>query len=103
MTSRPSTRPPTAPRCPCEGSKGSESVPLSDLAAGGSALLCHVSNGGTAPGRLADLGFVPGTRVDLIRRAPLGDPLELCLRGTHFCLRAREAESVWVHPSPDAP
>ena len=77
-------------------------VPLSGLPAGGSGVLCHVSKGGTTGGRLADLGFVPGTRVDLIRRAPLGDPLELCLRGTHFCLRADEADSVWVHPSPPA-
>ncbi len=103
---------PGPPRCPCEApsSNGagvrlqrSDRVRLSGLAAGDSAVLCHVSEGATAAGRLADLGFVPGTRVDLIRRAPLGDPLELCLRGTHFCLRAREAESVWVHPSPDAP
>ncbi len=111
MTSRSPQRSPGPPRCPCEASPNgggtrlqrSDAVRLSGLAAGGSAVLCHVSKDGTARGRLADLGFVPGTRVEVIRRAPLGDPLELCLRGTHFCLRADEADSVWVHPSPDAP
>ncbi len=111
MISRSPQRSPGPPRCPCEASPNgggtrlqrSDAVRLSGLAAGGSAVLCHVSKGGTARGRLADLGFVPGTRVEVIRRAPLGDPLELCLRGTHFCLRADEADSVWVHPSPDAP
>ena len=41
---------------------------------------------GDAPSvrRLMDLGLVPGTRVRVVRAAPLGDPLELLVRGTHL-------------------
>ena len=46
--------------------------------------------------RLADLGFVPGTRVRVIRRAPLGDPVELELRGFRVCLRRADLGSVYV-------
>jgi Fe2+ transport system protein FeoA len=43
-----------------------------------------------ASGRLADLGLVPGTSVTLVRRAPLGDPLEIELRGFRLCVRAAD-------------
>ena len=46
--------------------------------------------------RLEDLGFVPGTRVTVRRRAPLGDPRVYELRGSQLCLRAREARAVRV-------
>jgi Fe2+ transport system protein FeoA len=98
--------------CACEAPDSGEArtryepsgaVRLSRLPAGRTVVLCRIGNGGAASARLADLGFVPGTRIELIRRAPLGDPMELSLRGAHFCLRGDEADSVWVHPSPDAP
>ncbi len=44
--------------------------------------------------RLLELGFVRGVAVEVIKRAPLGDPLELQLRGYHVSLRAREASRV---------
>jgi ferrous iron transport protein A len=55
---------------------------------------------GEAPAvrRLMDLGLVPGTRVRLVRAAPLGDPLELVVRGTHLSLRRSEAGHVHVEP-----
>jgi ferrous iron transport protein A len=46
--------------------------------------------------RLQELGLVPGTPVEVIRRAPLGDPLEIRLRGYHLSLRREEAERVEV-------
>jgi len=46
--------------------------------------------------RLFELGFVPGTKVRVIRRAPLGDPLELELRGGRLSLRAVEAAGIEV-------
>ena len=48
--------------------------------------------------RLMELGLVPGTPVDFIRRAPLGCPYELRVRGTHLSLRRSEAEQVHVEP-----
>ncbi|MFN8177060.1 MAG: FeoA family protein [bacterium] len=48
--------------------------------------------------RLMDLGLVPGTRVRVVRAAPLGDPLEVLVRGTHLSLRRSEAGHVHVEP-----
>lgn len=48
--------------------------------------------------RLMELGLVPGTPVVLVRAAPLGDPFELLVRGTHLSLRRSEAGHVHVEP-----
>ncbi len=48
--------------------------------------------------RLMELGFVPGTHVELVRRAPMGDPIELRIRGTHFSIRSSEADQIDVDP-----
>lgn len=50
--------------------------------------------------RLEDLGFVPGTRVRALRRAPLGDPTLYEVRGTQLCLRRSEALRVRVRLLP---
>jgi Fe2+ transport system protein FeoA len=49
--------------------------------------------------RLLDLGFVPGTPVRVLRRAPLGDPVEYELRGYRLCLRRTEAMRIRVRPT----
>jgi ferrous iron transport protein A len=46
--------------------------------------------------RLLDLGFVPGTQVRVVRRAPLGDPLEFELRGYRLSLRKTEAAHIEI-------
>ena len=51
---------------------------------------------GTMSVRLLEMGFVPGAEVTLIKRAPLGDPLELRLRGYHVSLRKAEARLVSI-------
>jgi Fe2+ transport system protein FeoA len=48
--------------------------------------------------RLEALGFVPGSRVTVVRRAPLGDPVEYEVRGSRICLRASEAACIRVVP-----
>lgn len=47
--------------------------------------------------RLMALGFVPGTRIVALRRAPLGDPTEYELRGTRMSLRRNEARAILLH------
>lgn len=44
--------------------------------------------------RLMELGLFPGTEVRFVRRAPLGDPMEVEVRGFHLSLRAREAACI---------
>ena len=74
------------------------SIPLSRLAPGQVAEVKSVD--GTSPigRRLIELGFRPGTRLRVIRRAPLGDPTTYELRGSRFCLRRAEAERIAVSP-----
>ena len=46
--------------------------------------------------RLMEMGILRGTRIQLVRRAPLGDPLEVELRGFHLSLRESEARCIEV-------
>lgn len=72
---------------------------LSELPPGGSAVLRGLPAAGAAFVRLREMGLLPGTRVRLVRRAPLGDPLEIEVRGYHLSLRRDEAERVEVEPA----
>jgi ferrous iron transport protein A len=51
--------------------------------------------------RLGQLGFRAKARVDVIRRAPLGDPTIYRVQDTELCLRRREAQLIEVVPEPD--
>lgn len=50
------------------------------------------------PGRLLEMGLVPGTPVEVVRLAPLGDPMDLRVRGFHLSVRKAEARLVVVVP-----
>lgn len=71
---------------------------LGDLEAGARAIVRRVSGEPELLRRLMELGFVPGTTITLVRRAPMGDPIELRLRGTHFSIRHSEADRIDVDP-----
>ena len=76
----------------------SEAIPLLALAVGRMARIAEPPPGSEIPRRLADLGFVPGTELSIVRRAPFGDPLELEIRGYRLCLRAEQVASLRVLP-----
>ncbi|MBX3184893.1 MAG: FeoA domain-containing protein [Polyangiaceae bacterium] len=46
--------------------------------------------------RLLELGLLPGTLLQVVRVAPLGDPLELSVRGTRLSIRSAEARQLLV-------
>lgn len=69
---------------------------LSELAVGASAVVREMPKTGSAFVRLREMGMLAGTRVSLVRIAPMGDPLEIKLRGYHLTLRKSEAEHVLV-------
>lgn len=71
---------------------------LGELKAGTRAIVRKVSGDPGLLRRLMELGFVPGTLITLVRRAPMGDPIELRLRGAHFSLRTSEADRIDVDP-----
>lgn len=74
-------------------------IKLSDLPPGGSAVLRELPVSGGSFLRLREMGFLPGTRLKLVRAAPLGDPLEIEVRGYHLSLRREEADRVLVEPA----
>ena len=75
------------------------SIKLSELPVGASATVREFPKTGSAFIRLREMGLLAGTRVTLIRTAPLGDPLEIKLRGYNLTLRKTEAEHVLVEPT----
>lgn len=75
---------------------------LAQLAVGNSATLLAYPQSGPAFTRLRELGLLPGTRITLIRIAPLGDPLEIQVRGYRLSLRKTEAALLELAPEPAA-
>lgn len=69
---------------------------LAELSIGESAEVRGVEGKGALRRRLFDMGITPGTEVFLRKKAPLGDPIEITIRGYELTLRAQEAESVEV-------
>ena len=74
----------------------SKIVTIADLEPGQTASIKRVQGKGTLRRRLMDLGLITGTPVTLERSAPLGDPLEILVKGTHLSLRREEASAVEV-------
>ncbi|MSR75423.1 MAG: ferrous iron transport protein A [Planctomycetes bacterium] len=73
-----------------------KAVALAQLAEGIGGVLLELQGSATVALKLAEAGFVPGARVRLVRRAPLGSPLEVEIDGARFSLRAETAALVMV-------
>ncbi len=73
---------------------------LSKLPVGSTAEVVSVDAPQGLATRLADLGFLPGTPVLCLRRAPLGDPRVYELRGVQLCLRGEDADQILVTSLP---
>ncbi len=71
-------------------------IRLADLGRGEEVSIVDVAATGPVRERLLDLGFVPGTAIALVQRAPLGDPCVYALRGVQVCLRREEAARILV-------
>ena len=69
---------------------------LDDLAPGEAGVILSLSGDVAIAHRLMELGLVPGTAVEVVRRAPLGDPIELRLRQVHLSIRRSEAANIHV-------
>jgi ferrous iron transport protein A len=69
---------------------------LAQLAPGERGLILRIDADPGITRRLMELGLVPGTEVELVRLAPLGDPLEVVVRGLHLSLRRSEAGHIHV-------
>lgn len=60
------------------------------------ALIIRVKGEGILRQRLLEMGLTPGTKIEVIKSAPMDDPLELRLRGYVLCIRKEEAEKIEV-------
>ncbi|MCG8344320.1 MAG: ferrous iron transport protein A [Chlorobiales bacterium] len=69
---------------------------LSELKAGQSALVRKLSCSGSLKSKLIDMGVLNGERVQVIRKAPLGDPVEILIKQYKLTLRQKDAEGITV-------
>ncbi len=69
---------------------------LSQLPVGATAVISALPLGVDSLTRLRELGLVPGTKIRLVRRAPLGDPIEVAVRGSRLAMRRSEAVQIQV-------
>ncbi len=69
---------------------------LSQLGIGESGKVSAVRGEGAVRRRLFDMGITPGAEVYLRKKAPLGDPIEISLRGYELTLRIAEAAQVEI-------
>lgn len=69
---------------------------LKDLKIGEEGIVKRVGGDGAVRRRLFDMGVTPGAPVMMRKLAPLGDPVEVTLRGYELTLRKNEAEWVFV-------
>lgn len=61
---------------------------------GGRAIIKTVGGTGSLRCRLLDMGLIPGTAVSVIKVAPMGDPIELRLRGYELTIRKDDAAQI---------
>ena len=69
---------------------------LSQLSIGEKGVVTAVNGEGAVRRRLFDMGITPGAEVYLRKKAPLGDPIEISLRGYELTLRKSEAANVEI-------
>ena len=72
--------------------------PVTELSPGARGVVLEIMVPMENRGRLMEMGLLVGTRIELVRFAPLGDPVEIKVRGYHLTLRKHEAEQIWVSP-----
>lgn len=72
--------------------------PLSDLRPGDTAVVMEVQAQGPVRRRLLEMGFVRGASLKVEKLAPLGDPMELVIKGYHLSLRRDEGQCILVSP-----
>ena len=73
--------------------------PLSSVAVGTQATVAEIKLPLECRPRLMEMGLLVGTPVELVRFAPLGDPVEIKVRGYNLTLRKHEAEQIMVQPA----
>ena len=69
---------------------------LGKLIPGQKGKVINLGEKGPARRRLMDMGITPGVEIEIVKVAPLGDPIEINLRGYELSLRKSEAEQIKI-------
>ena len=69
---------------------------LRDLKPGEKGKVVKIKGKGNLKKRLLDMGIVPGTEIQLEKVAPLGDPIDILIKGYHLSLRKDEAKDILI-------
>ncbi|MBE6947022.1 MAG: ferrous iron transport protein A [Ruminococcaceae bacterium] len=67
---------------------------INDLKIGDSGVIAAVGGEGALRLRFLDMGLIPGTKVTLQKVAPMGDPIQLRLRGYELSIRREDAKQI---------
>ncbi len=70
---------------------------LADLVPGQQGRIIELGGNEPSRRRLQEMGLTHGTLIRLLRIAPLGDPLQILVRGYQLCIRKSEARGILVH------
>ena len=73
-----------------------QAICLDELNPGEKAIIRQIKGAAGEEVHLMELGLLPGTAVELIKRAPMGDPIQIRVRSYHLSIRCAEARSVMV-------
>lgn len=73
-------------------------ITLNNIKAGSSATVTGIALTGPLKRRLIDMGITPGVKIKIKKFAPLGDPIEIELRGYELSIRRSEAKNIFVKP-----
>lgn len=69
---------------------------LSTLKPGDQGIVKKINAQGSLKQRLLDMGIVAGSTFEVVKLAPLGDPIDIRIKGYHLSLRKEEAKSIIV-------
>ena len=76
--------------------KSGDNLTLTNLPVGREARVTAVNGTGRVTRRLMEMGVIPGVAVQVVKTAPLGDPIEIRVRGYSLAMRKSEADAIEV-------
>lgn len=71
-------------------------VKLIDLKIGDKKVITEVKGEGALRHRLLEMGIIPGTMIEITKKAPLGDPIQIHIRGYELSIRKEDAAYIEV-------
>ena len=69
---------------------------LSELNPKDKGIIKKIEKSGSLKRKLLDMGVIPGSSIEIVKFAPLGDPVDVKIRGYHLSLRKEEASQILV-------